>query len=201
MLDDKYINLIIEKLENIQDNEFKELIYMLIKDNLKLQKESIVDPLSGLYNRRILEKLNIVPAIAIMCDIDNFKEINDIYGHDKGDYVIKGIGKILKENFRSTDYVCRLGGDEFLILLNDYCSERFILERCEKLKCEILEKIILPNHKVTLSIGVALDNNCNKFDELIKKADESLYKSKNSGKDQVNFDDEFIAKKYRKLNK
>ena len=125
-----------------------------------------------------------------MCDIDNFKRINDTLGHDVGDYVIKSIGTILKENFRSSDYVCRLGGDEFLILIVDYNDEEFILERCEKIKSEISSTIMLPNHKVTISMGIAVDNNYNQLDEIIKKADQSLYLAKNNGKNQVALSDE-----------
>ena len=190
MLDTKYINLIKEKLNNVEDAELKQLILILINDNLNLQKESIIDPLTGLYNRRILEKLNKLPTIAIMCDIDNFKRINDTFGHDSGDYVISSVGTILKENFRKSDYVCRLGGDEFLVLITDYNNTDFVLERCDKIKREISDKITLPNHKVTISIGIAVGNNYNQLDEIIKKADESLYLSKNSGKDQVTLSDE-----------
>ena len=189
MLDTKYIDLIKEKLENVEDAELKQLVYMLIRDNLNLQKESTIDPLTGLYNRRILEQLNESPSVAVMCDIDDFKAINDTYGHDVGDYVIKNIGVILKENFRSSDYICRLGGDEFLIIITNYCGEDFILERCKKIKREISDRIILPNHGVTISMGVAIDNNYNKIEEIIKKADESLYKSKNNGKNQVTLSD------------
>ena len=179
------------KLESIQDEELKELVLMLIKQNANLQKESTIDPLTGLYNRRILDSLVKLPTIAIMLDIDNFKMINDTFGHDMGDYVISNIGTILRNNFRSSDYVLRLGGDEFLILIIDYKNEEFILDRCEKVKREIYDMIMVPNHKVTISVGVAIDNNYNKLDEIIKKADESLYVSKNNGKNQITLNDEF----------
>lgn len=178
------------KLESVQDEELKELVLMLIKQNANLQKESTIDPLTGLYNRRILDSLVKLPTIAIMLDIDNFKMINDTFGHDMGDYVISNIGTILRNNFRSSDYVLRLGGDEFLILIIDYKNEEFILERCEKVKREIYDMNMVPNHKVTISVGVAIDNNYNKLDEIIKKADESLYVSKNNGKNQVTLNDE-----------
>lgn len=178
------------KLESVQDEELKELVLMLIKQNANLQKESTIDPLTGLYNRRILDSLVKLPTIAIMLDIDNFKMINDTFGHDMGDYVISNIGTILRNNFRSSDYVLRLGGDEFLILIIDYKNEEFILDRCEKVKREIYDMNMVPNHKVTISVGVAIDNNYNKLDEIIKKADESLYVSKNNGKNQVTLNDE-----------
>lgn len=191
-MDTQYIELIKEKLEKVEDLELKQLVLMLINDNLNLQKESTIDLLTGLYNRRILEQLKKLPTIAIMCDIDNFKGINDTLGHDKGDYVINRVGTILKENFRNSDYVCRLGGDEFLILISDYNNREFVLERCEKIKREISDTIVLPNSKVTISMGIAMDNNYNLLDEIIKKADESLYLAKNSGKNQIALSDEKI---------
>ena len=184
------VDKIKEKLENVDDVELKELIFMLIRENLNLKKESTIDPLTGLYNRRILEQLNKLPAVAIMCDIDNFKGINDTFGHDVGDYVINGIATILRKNFRSSDYVCRLGGDEFLILILDHNNEEFILERCKKIKNEISDTIVLPNNKVTISMGIAMKNNYNQLDEIIKKADELLYMSKNNGKNQATLYDE-----------
>lgn len=183
------INKIKEKLENVQDEELKELILTLISYTLNSKKESTIDPLTGLYNRRILEQLNKLPTIAIMCDIDNFKIINDTLGHDVGDYVISSVARILRKNFRSTDYVCRLGGDEFLILILDYNNEEFIVERCEKIKREISDMIMLPEHKVTISVGIATDNNYKQLEEIIKQADESLYISKNNGKNQVTLND------------
>ena len=116
-----------------------------------------------------------------------------------GDYVIKNVGIILKENFRSSDYVCRLGGDEFLIMLTNYCEEKFILDRCEKIQYEISDKLMLPNHIVTMSMGIAIDNNCNKIDVILKKADESLYISKNSGKNQVTLSDSIDYSRIKKM--
>lgn len=183
------INKIKQKLDNVQDKELKELILKLISYNLILKKENTIDPLTGLYNRRILEQLSKLPTIAIMCDIDDFKKINNTLGHDAGDRVINSVGTILRKNFRGSDYVCRLGGDEFLILVLDYNNEEFIFERCKKIKREISDTIMLANHKVTLSIGIAVDNNYKQLDEIIKKADESLYVSKNNGKNQVTLND------------
>lgn len=191
MLNNNYIEIIKEKLEKIQDKEFQQLVYQLIKDNLELQKISIVDPLTGLYNRRGLDELKskVIPKIVIMCDVDDFKLVNDTYGHDKGDYVIQSIGKILKDNSRESDYVCRLGGDEFLMIFTN-CDYEFIQKRCQEIKDEIANKIELPNHKVTISMGVMLNQDYKNINEAIKKADEALYISKNKGKNQVTFYDE-----------
>lgn len=186
--EDNYIQLLKEKLENIKEEDLKKLIYRLIDERNYLSNVVNIDPLTGLYNRRILERIRDC-NIALMCDIDNFKEINDTYGHDVGDYVIKNIGSVLHENTRINDYVCRLGGDEFFIGFTN-CEYDFILERCEKIKKEINDRIKLPNHTVTISIGIALNKENESITSLMKKADEALYTSKNNGKNQVSFYEE-----------
>ena len=138
------------KIKKIGDVELTSLVYKLIQYNSYLLQVSTTDAMTGLYNRRILDK-NQKPNVVMLCDIDNFKLINDLYGHDKGDFVIKVIGNILKESFRRNDYVCRFGGDEFLILFNDSEYE-FIKERCIQINDAIKKAIQLSNHTVTLSI-------------------------------------------------
>lgn len=201
MLNDKDIEILHEKIKKVQDSELQQLVLTLIKENLNLKRVSNTDPLTGLYNRRILDEIKSksLPIIAVMCDVDNFKEINDTYGHDKGDYVIQSIGHILKMNSRNSDYICRLGGDEFLLIFTDYSDSSFIFDRCNKIKTDIAETIKLPNHNVTLSMGVAIDDSYNKLDDVIKKADESLYRSKNQGKNQVTFyEDNIFSSKHIK---
>lgn len=180
---EKDIETLKEKLKKIDDVELTSLVYKLIQYNSYLLQVSTTDAMTGLYNRRILDK-NQKPSVVMLCDIDNFKLINDLYGHDKGDFVIQVIGKILKESFRSSDYVCRFGGDEFLILCNDSNYE-FIKQRCVQINDAIEKAIHLSNHKVTLSIGVYVNCNDDSLDFAIKKADEALYISKNNGKNQV----------------
>ena len=155
MKEENYIELLKEKIENIEELDLKKLIYRLIEERDYLSTVVNIDPLTGLYNRRILERIRNCD-IALMCDIDNFKEINDTYGHDVGDYVIKNIGNILRENTRINDYVCRLGGDEFFIGFTN-CEYDFIIDRIEKIKNEINRKIKLSNYNVTISIGIAFN--------------------------------------------
>lgn len=192
MKEENYIELLKEKIENIEELDLKKLIYRLIEERDYLSTVVNIDPLTGLYNRRILERIRNCD-IALMCDIDNFKEINDTYGHDVGDYVIKNIGNILRENTRINDYVCRLGGDEFFIGFTN-CEYDFIIDRIEKIKNEINRKIKLSNYNVTISIGIAFNKDNESLIVLMKKADEALYISKNNGKNQVSYYEE------RKIN-
>ena len=184
MDNDDYIKLIREKLEGIEDKEFQNLIYKLIDERNHLSNIANIDPLTGLYNRRVLERIRDC-NIVLMCDIDDFKTFNDTYGHDVGDYVIKNVANVLRENTRVNDYVCRIGGDEFFIGFTN-CEYDFILERCEKIKNEINNRIKLPNHEVTISIGISINKDNEPVSDMIKKADEALYMSKRNGKNQIN---------------
>lgn len=179
----EYIEKIKKKLEKIDDQELSNLINRLINERNYLENVANIDPLTGLYNRRILERIRECSGI-LMCDIDNFKTINDTYGHDTGDYAIKSVANILLRNTRINDYVCRLGGDEFFIVFND-CEEEIILERCKKINNEVSSEIKLPDHIVTLSLGIAYNKNNESVKTLLTKADEALYISKNSGKNQA----------------
>lgn len=185
--DEKYIQKIVDGIEYL-DSDLKKLIYRLIDERNYLANIVNIDPLTGLYNRRFLERIREC-KIALICDIDDFKTINDTYGHDVGDYVIKGISNVLRNNTRINDYVCRLGGDEFFICFTG-CDYDFIYDRCEKIKKEINDSIKLPNHKVTISIGCAFNKDNESLETLMKKADEALYESKNSGKNQFTCYDE-----------
>lgn len=187
------LEILKKKLKNINDFELTELVSKLIQENLYLSQTCAIDPMTDLYNRRILDKKLKVSAV-ILCDVDDFKSINDIYGHDKGDFVIQMVAKILKNSFRNSDYVCRYGGDEFLILINESEYE-FIKQRCEEINLVVNNTIQLPNRSVTLSIGAYLNYDEDPLEVSIKKADEALYYSKNNGKNQVSIYNETIIRK------
>ena len=179
----EYIEKLKIKLDSIDDQELKELINKLIEERNYLENVANIDPLTGLYNRRIIERIRTCSGI-LMCDIDNFKTINDTYGHDVGDYAIKSVANILLKNTRANDYVCRLGGDEFFVVFTN-CEEEIILERCNKINREISSEIKLPDHIVTLSMGIAYNKDNESVKTLLTKADEALYISKNNGKNQA----------------
>jgi diguanylate cyclase (GGDEF)-like protein len=165
-------------------------------EETKLSKDiatqaSLHDALTGLPNRILfydrlehgleLAKRHDWNLAVVFIDLDNFKNINDEYGHDVGDKVLLTIAKRLKENTRSNDTICRLGGDEFLYLLMEVKNEREVTKVIKKLiqtielPCEDFE----PNLVVKSSIGVSLfPKNANNQEDLIKLADEAMYAAK-----------------------
>ena len=160
-------------------------------DISNLEKEILTDQLTKLYNRKIIDKILETDLFekkcAILFDIDNFKNINDTYGHPVGDIVLKEISDIIRRSVRKKDIIVRWGGEEFLILLSDIES----IEIAKKIAEFIRERIEKYNFTkvghVTCSFGVFCQkiNNKNDFEELIKKADTALYKAKEKGKNRV----------------
>lgn len=160
----------------------------------RLSSEAHTDLLSGMLNRRgMLESMEEIRSeykkvSVIAIDIDHFKTINDSFGHDVGDEVIRKLSQQIRKNFRKTDLVCRIGGEEFLILLPgaDIHVATVIAER---LRNNVANTVYMPgsrHHQVTISIGVTTFNpQKSALDIAIKTADNALYKAKNGGRNQV----------------
>lgn len=155
------------------------------------------DFLTGIYNRRKVQELfgieqkrikrNEEKLSVALIDIDHFKLINDKYGHDVGDTILKNIASILKSQFRETDYICRWGGEEFLIILNNTPIEqaKTITERVRKVFNDMTFSCI-GDSSVTVSIGLAeLHDYSENLNSLTAKADKALYEAKNSGRNKV----------------
>jgi len=160
------------------------ILYIKSKKNIeKIEKIAEYDELTNILNRRgVLERLKDVKKGAVLFfDIDHFKKINDTYGHEFGDYVLKEIGKILKSTFRKSDIVGRWGGEEFIVILPDTDYE-VGLKLAEKLR-KTIEKYYFKGIHVTVSIGVS--EYSGNLEEDLKKADVALYEAKNSGRNQV----------------
>lgn len=170
-----------------------------VKMLMKTLKESTFkDALTGLYNRRFLEESldNIVAGILrrgttlglLMCDIDFFKQINDVYGHDTGDIVLKEVAHNIKNSVRTSDLVIRFGGEEFIVLVMDAKTGSSI-DVAEKIKERIKEtkiKIAGGFIQKTISIGVSeFPTDTQNFWEAIKFADVALYKAKELGRNRV----------------
>lgn len=165
-----------------------------------LENIANIDGLTELYNHRyfydvLSEKVNIgnktkTPVSLIFIDIDNFKHYNDLNGHQKGDYVLKKMGKVIKENVMENDICARYGGEEFAIILPDTC-EKEALKIAEKLRIKIENEYFeeeenQPNGKITASFGVSVYPDKAKNDvELIKSADDALYRAKFFYKNRV----------------
>ncbi|MCE9500465.1 MAG: GGDEF domain-containing protein, partial [Leptospira sp.] len=159
-------------------------------------RNTVIDELTGIYNRRyfnqvLTRELNRGKRYArvtslFLFDIDDFKEYNDTFGHQEGDKVLKFVGETLKFSFRSEDIVCRVGGEEFAVILPEIdtksCSlaaKRFTDELSKNSK----EAIAKP---VTISGGIAnFPQHGNSIDEIFACADTALYEAKRSGKNRV----------------
>jgi diguanylate cyclase (GGDEF)-like protein/PAS domain S-box-containing protein len=171
----------------------------------EINKLAFYDHLTGLPNRRqIMERLDRELYLAdrydsggalFFLDIDNFKDINDTLGHDHGDCLLIELGRRLRRHVRRTDMVSRLGGDEFLILLQrDTALEQDIVDHatgvCEKLLSLAQEPYLIDGHThyVSISIGISIFpcNAANPHD-LLKQADTAMYKAKGSGRNAASF--------------
>lgn len=187
---------LIERAQKYKDPILTAGIKQLVAERHYLLNTVKIDPLTGLYNRRILDQIRDYSVI-VMCDIDDFKTINDTFGHAIGDEVIKKISQVLLKNVRHCDYVCRTGGDEFLIVFTGNCDENIVCQRIENIRTTVTESFNLPDYKVTMSFGVAANKSSNSDDmesinnskipleSLLRNADDALYESKNFGKNKV----------------
>ena len=187
----------ISKLTNDQIQEEVERMNMLVA----------LDVLTECFNRRYInEKLPIEIARAkkykknlsvMMMDIDYFKEINDEYGHLAGDYVLKKVVKIVKENIRAlSDWIARYGGEEFVVVLNNTDSSK-AFSLAERIRLAIENATFnykKESIKVTVSIGVtSLSDNISNKNQLIERADENLYKAKIMGRNICIMDGDSIT--------
>ena len=170
------------------------------KSTLNLMKENaLTDQLTGLYNRRYLEEiLDKIAASAIrensllgilMLDVDYFKKVNDTYGHDAGDEVLKQLAKVMVNSVRESDFVVRFGGEEFLIILQNIKDEEAIKKVAEKIRENFEHTKINVGGKTikkTVSIGISIfPKHTDRIWEAIKYADLALYKAKHSGRNRV----------------
>ncbi len=162
-----------------------------------LKQQAIIDELTNAYNRKfyndkvdeLLSNYNRYKrtfSIA-MIDIDDFKKINDSYGHQKGDEVLIELVKIIKSIIRTNDFLTRIGGEEFVVLLPE-TSLKDSLSVVEKIRSSIQNTLnILENQDVTISIGVTEVQADDTEDIMFKRVDELLYKSKKTGKNKITF--------------
>jgi diguanylate cyclase (GGDEF)-like protein len=198
----------IENLRELSESEFrlidkvvKQLTFAVtnISEREDLQQQSTIEPLTNLFNRRYLEDFltrEIVRAERyqreiglIFCDVDYFKSINDIHGHEAGDIVLVNIANLLKENVRESDIICRCGGEEIIIVLLETSLEN------TRIKAEnIRKKIASLTHrygdknlkKITASFGVSCyPKHGNTVKALVAAADKAMYEAKENGRNRV----------------
>ena len=154
------------------------------------------DPLTGLLNRASMQQIfrqkNLFDGndfAIVMCDIDNFKKINDTYGHDWGDKVLKEIARALQDTFRENDHICRWGGEEFLVILPEVKTED--VKKVETRLGTRIAQVKLPDKSsVTMTFGLVLCANgvITDIDTVINKADKKLYEGKKNGKDRIEYE-------------
>jgi diguanylate cyclase (GGDEF)-like protein/PAS domain S-box-containing protein len=166
--------------------------------NRRLAEQAIQDPLTGLYNRRFMqESINRelmratrhgYPVSLVMCDIDHFKSINDQYGHQAGDKVLKILGSLLKRSCRSSDIPCRYGGEEFLLVFPDMPGD-VAAEWAEHVRATVEETAITFQGKklrVTASFGVAVyPTDGTTPQRVVSATDDAQYAAKAAGRNQV----------------
>lgn len=163
-----------------------------VEKTVKLREKARLDPLTKLLNKvevqsRVEEILENEPDnthVLFVIDIDNFKQINDTFGHTFGDTVISDVAETLKKQFRSDDVIGRVGGDEFLVFMKDVSIEKATI-KAQNL-CEVTEKEYSGGNVVkyiSTSIGIAVSGvDGYTYEELFKKADHAMYRAKKSGK-------------------
>ncbi len=171
-----------------------QLIRKLAEARRQIETIAMTDHLTGLFNRRHLlvrfreefekvKRLN-TELCCIMADIDNFKSVNDRFGHLAGDEVLKTVAHLIRSTVRTYDIVGRYGGEEFLIILpeTDLANARHLAERMRT----SLRDLQTSAGRLTISLGVTrMEKDDRTLDDVIKRADERLYAAKNAGRDRV----------------
>ncbi|MGC9062399.1 diguanylate cyclase [Calditerrivibrio sp.] len=184
--------------KELSEYKVKEQELAKIKKELeKYKMESVTDPLTGLFNRKFMIK-KIEEEIErgkrygskfsiIFLDIDNFKRMNDVYGHIVGDFVLKYLANIIKSELRKVDYAFRYGGEEMVILLSETNLENALKfsERLLEVVRNTIFKYKTEDLKITVSIGVAEFKLGETIEQLIERADMAMLKAKQAGKDRV----------------
>ncbi|MCX8075897.1 MAG: GGDEF domain-containing protein, partial [Aquificaceae bacterium] len=162
-----------------------------------LSNLAFIDPLTGLYSRNFMQnalrkevsmcRRHNLPLSFVVIDVDNFKEINDTYGHSVGDRALSTLGSIIRQSVRSHDVPIRVGGEEFLIILPNTSEEGgfVIAERIRKNVEECKIDCITGFINFTISAGVSQLKDYEKPEESIKRADEAMYFAKKMGKNRV----------------
>ena len=164
-----------------------------MRQQAALQRQAATDPLTGLFNRTFLKATleqaaaragrDGMPVTLLMLDIDHFKAINDSFGHDAGDKVLKAVADVIAGRVRRAEGAFRLGGEEFLVVLHNVDAED-ARALADDLRGEIAKVQLLPR-AVTVSLGVAELLPGEAWDAWMRRGDRALYRAKNAGRDRV----------------
>ncbi|MCE0495073.1 diguanylate cyclase [Vibrio salinus] len=166
----------------------------LLAHNQDLQQKTQTDALTGVASRHyLLEKATVLvrecqnanrPLALIILDIDKFKQINDTFGHSRGDEALKEVTLLVRSHLRDADFLARYGGDEFVILLPETALQK-ARNITERILNNILLANILPNQSLSCSFGISELRENEDFGQLFERADQALYRAKESGRSQV----------------
>ncbi|MBY5362404.1 PleD family two-component system response regulator [Rhizobium leguminosarum] len=189
--------LVARSLTQIRRKRYNDRLRASVKQTIEL---AVTDPLTGLYNRRYLDNhLNVLfnrsmargrPLSVLITDIDRFKHVNDTYGHDGGDEVLREFASRVRSTIRGADLACRHGGEEFVVVMPD-TSPEIAATVAERLRAAIESAPFMLKHSgealnVTASFGIASRiASVLTPDQLIKQADLALYEAKNTGRNRV----------------
>jgi diguanylate cyclase (GGDEF)-like protein len=159
----------------------------------RVEVQASHDYLTGLFNRNYFDiflkkqlhesNRNNQNVAIMLCDIDHFKNVNDTYGHDTGDKVLKAIAETFMMTSRASDTIIRFGGEEFLIIAS-YQNIDDLMRYAERIRMNIENTKIL-DLNITISIGIAICDHSGEVNKVIKKADTALYTAKENGRNQV----------------
>jgi diguanylate cyclase (GGDEF)-like protein len=173
--------------------EQKRMEQLLVAQNEQLLDMTKTDYLTGIYNRRALHEAlayelrrverSKVALSVVLIDVDNFKSINDTYGHLIGDEVLMQVAEVLKKSTRTTDIIGRFGGEEFLVILPD-CNLANGMMLAEKIRADIQDAEFTAGLNVTISAGVN-EYEDSWVDHLLQGADQAMVVAKQKGKNQV----------------
>lgn len=186
--------ILISELNEVQKSYNK--LHEELNEQIKMNKElTLVDPLTHIPNRRAFQqKLNTLiedfqryqtPFCIVLLDIDNFKNINDTYGHDTGDKVLVEFSSIVQSHIRKVDAFFRIGGEEFVIILPQLKLEQsfYVIEKVQKVIAE--ELMVIDGHKVTFSAGLTEVTTTDTDTTIYNRVDSLMYQSKENGKNKI----------------
>lgn len=184
-----------------QQDELKKKAVQLEDMLTRVETLAIMDPLTGLFNRRRFEAILLnefkranryqTPLSCMMIDIDHFKEVNDTFGHQAGDIVLKEVAHIIQTSLREVDTTARWGGEEFIVLSPSTTKENTI-RAAERIRESVLTHTFsgIGNKQITVSIGVAGMHDgveCETPDKLVHAADIAMYNAKKNGRNRVEY--------------
>lgn len=194
-----WLRLVMENVTDSLNNPIYTIGKLQLIDQEKREKDQLLeqaqrDSLTGLYNVKTLRQ-RISDALAanqpdqsgalLVMDVDYFKDINDTFGHPKGDWVLRQVAQVLEESFRTGDILGRLGGDEFIVYMPVVRSDQDAIDKGRQLLERLHAVSVTEGQPLSVSMGLALSRSGQDYDELYQLADQALYEAKRNGRNQL----------------